>query len=156
MPFLSFGAYKQREAEKKAADQAAFEESRRNWCSRSRRSDTSAGTDSNQVSLGPYVERGMASPGRGTTRRPDEGRDVFLNNNIWLAMVFTLMFLSSIFGLLFLLAWLEPSRRMGSVPHRARPVVRGARQGASGPGPAPVPLAQNSARFDVLRRLLPG
>lgn len=31
VPFLSFGTYKQREAERKAAEQAAFEERRRSW-----------------------------------------------------------------------------------------------------------------------------
>ena len=31
VPFVSFGAYKQREAEKKAAELAAFEERRRSW-----------------------------------------------------------------------------------------------------------------------------
>lgn len=55
--------------------------------------------------------RGMARSARGTTEEPDQGLDVFLNTNIWLATAFALALLTAIFALLFLLTWLEPSRR---------------------------------------------
>ncbi len=80
-------------------------------------------------SLAAHAAVGAASErwrcGRGSGGRDALGLDVFLNNNIWLATAFALSLVTAAFGLLFLLAWLEPSRRTRATPRRARPVAIG-------------------------------
>jgi hypothetical protein len=59
---------------------------------------------------------------------------VFLNDNIWLATAFALGIVAAAFGLLFLLAWLEPSQPAQMTPSRARPVTTRVVERAPGQG----------------------
>lgn len=73
---------------------------------------------------------------------------MFLNNNIWLATAFALSLVPAAFGLLFVLAWLEPSRGTRATPRRAHPVAMGVAEMALAvrPQTAPVqPLGQTSS-----------
>jgi hypothetical protein len=56
--------------------------------------------------------------GPGTWSIPDQGLDVFLNDNIWMATAFALSFVLAVFALLLLLAWLEPSQGTRATPPR--------------------------------------
>jgi O-antigen/teichoic acid export membrane protein len=67
---------------------------------------------------------GMSPPGWGTGSSGDGRLRVFLNNNIWLATAFALGLVAAALGLLFLLAWLEPSRPKRVTPSRAGPVAK--------------------------------
>lgn len=89
-----------------------------------------------RLSAGEFTRSGafadMTEPRRGTTEVPDQGLDVFLNDNVWLATAFAFAFVAAAAGLLFLLAWLEPS---GPPPSRA-PVATGVDRARPGRSPA--------------------
>lgn len=50
---------------------------------------------------------------------------MFLNDNIWLGTAFALSLLATIFGLLFVLAWLEPGRHTQATRRPTRPILGG-------------------------------